>query len=71
MDTKQKLAITKAVRWGKCNDIEIAQIAELYALLQLGVRIDIDELDAQTVEMLLYYAQEVAEKIEMEAKVRK
>jgi hypothetical protein len=70
LDSQLRKELTLAVHQGKTNNIYIKQIAELHSLLQLGVKIDLDDLDAPTGELLLAFAEEIQHKQERDAKAQ-
>jgi hypothetical protein len=70
LDSVLKRELILAVHQSRTNSVKIKQIAELYQLLQMGVSLDIDNLDAETGELLLMFSQEIAKKQEKDAKIQ-
>jgi hypothetical protein len=70
LESEQKLNIIRAVNNNRTTDIGIKQVSDLYGLLQIGVHVDVNDLDSQTADMLLMYANEVGRKQEREMRSR-
>ena len=70
LDYSQKLEIIKAVNWHRTESYAIAQVAELYNLLQMGVNIDINELENTQAQLLLRFSEEVQRKSEKDARIK-
>ena len=70
MDSTLKYQIFKAVRSGRSNNILVKHVGELYSLMQIGIKVDLNDLDAMTAEMLLCFAEEIQYKAKLDAKLR-